>query len=288
MMPRAAVVVLALALNPALLRAQDTVFTVSVQSADVYKGPSNATPVIGHVPRGTVLTVSRNLGSWVRVPWPASPDGAGYLHVTTGRVGPASGAAPAATMPPRASAAPAGPAPLKSTSAREQVAPRPRATVTSISHVFGVGGVAGSMSTFGASARKWRNWSNNRVGLQVGFTRDAMNSDVAPGRVTAVEFEPGVVYALFDRVTDYVWIRPYVGSVVSVRRQTFRAPDLGAEPVSDSGLGFRVFGGSELTFASVPRFSLSADVGYRRFPTPFPGFEADPFGVSIAGHWYVR
>jgi hypothetical protein len=144
------------------------------------------------------------------------------------------------------------------------------------------------MSSFGVTARKWRNWSNNHVGVQVGFTRDAMTSDVAAGRVTAVEVEPGVVYALFDRVTDYVWIRPYVGSVMSVRRQTLRVADLDAEPASDSGVGFRVFGGSEFTFASMPRVSLSADVGYRRFPTPFPGFEADPLSVSVAGHWYLK
>jgi hypothetical protein len=29
-----------------------------------------------------------------------------------------------------------------------------------------------------------------------------MTSDAAAGRVTSMQFEPGVVYALFDRVTD--------------------------------------------------------------------------------------
>ena len=59
-------------------------------------------------------------------------------------------------------------------------------------------------------------------------------------------------------------------------------------PAVENGVGFRVFGGSELTFASIPQFGLSADLGYRRFPTPFPGFETDPLSVSIAGHWYIR
>ena len=60
------------------------------------------------------------------------------------------------------------------------------------------------------------------------------------------------------------------------------------EPTSDNGVGVRVFGGSELTFASVTRFGLSVELGYRRLPIAFPGFEADRLGVSIAGHWYFK
>jgi hypothetical protein len=292
MIRRAAAVVLALTLNPAPVRAQDTVLTVNVPSADVHKGPSTVTPVIGHVSRGTVLPVSRNLGSWVKVAWPDAQDGIGYVHVTMGRVGPAAAGAPATKTPPRAASAPA-PAPPRTTSPpptrtspAKYVRPSSQLKVTPESHIFGVGALAGSTSNFGATARAWR---NNRVGIQLGFVRDAMTSDVAAGRVTSIQFEPGVVYALFDRVSDYVWIRPYVGSVVSFRHQTSRveAP-VAADPVTDNGVGFRVFGGSELTFASAPRFGLSVDLGYRRFPTPFPGFEADPLSATIAGHWYIK
>ena len=63
MLRRAAIIVVALTLNPILLRAQNVVFTVDAPSADVHRGPSMVNPVIGHVPRGTVLPVSRNLGS---------------------------------------------------------------------------------------------------------------------------------------------------------------------------------------------------------------------------------
>ena len=56
------------------------------------------------------------------------------------------------------------------------------------------------MSSFGATARWWR---NKHVGVQVGLTRDAMSSDTATGRVTSMQIEPGVVYALFDRVPGY-------------------------------------------------------------------------------------
>ena len=40
-----AAIVLALTLTPAVLHAQDVVFTVTAASADVHTGPSTATPV---------------------------------------------------------------------------------------------------------------------------------------------------------------------------------------------------------------------------------------------------
>ena len=292
MIRRATALALALILNPALLRAQDTALTVNVPSADVYKGPTTITPVIGHVSNGTVLPISRNLGSWVKISWPEAPDGIGYVHVTMGRIGPSSGSLPAAvgSASPRASSAPAPVTtaiPMRGhTSVGEQVVPRGLLNPMPASHILGVGGLIASTSTYGATARAWH---NNRLGIQFGFTRDATTSSASAGRVTSTQFEPGVVYALFDRVSDYVWIRPYVGSVVSLRRQTLNvAAPVVLAAAENNSVGFRVFGGSELTFAAIPRFGLSVDLGYRRFPTSFPGFEADPFSVSLAGHWYVK
>jgi len=287
MIRRAAAIALALTLNPAHVRAQDTAFTVTVQSADVYKGPSNVTPVIGHVSRGRVLPISRNLGSWVKIAWPEAPDGFGYVRVTMGRIGPYDGG-PVASAAPKISSAPATttPPPPTRPAPPARVAPRVSSTVMPASHLFGVGGMVGTMRTFGATARAW---SSHRVGIQVGFTRDAITSADAASRATATQFEPGVVYSLFDHVSDYVWIRPYVGSVVSFRHQTLGSTAPSDVPsISDNGVGFRFFGGSELTFAGAPRFGLSLDVGYRRFPTLFPGFEADPVSVTIAGHWYIK
>ncbi len=296
MIRTAMAVVLALALNPALARAQDTVLTITAPSADVHKGPSTATPVIGHASNGTVLPVSRNLGSWVRVDWPGAPDSAGYVHVTMGRLRAVKVNAPTTSAPartysaPRSEPAPA-PEPMPATprtrtSAEERVAVSGPQGVTPIRHMLGVGGLVGSMSSFGATARAWR---NDRLGIQVRFTRDAMTSDVAPGRVTSMQVEPGVLYSLFDHVSDYVWIRPYIGSGVSFHHQTLKESAPAAiESPSDNGVGFRIFGGSELSFASVTRFGLSAEVGYRRLPAPFPGFEADRLSVSIAGHWYIK
>jgi uncharacterized protein YraI len=300
MVRRIAAVALALTLNPMLLYAQDAVLTVTVASADVYKGPSTVTPVIGHASRGTALPVTRNLGSWAKVAWIDSPDGIGYVHVTMGRLSSSNGAAPAG-----ASSAPSA-APLASSSASAAMSPAPRTaarehtsspthermaisggpTDAPITHIVGLGGLVASRSSFGATARAWR---TDHLGIQLAIARDALSSDVAAGRVTSVRLEPGIVYGLFDHVSDYVWIRPYVGSVVSFRHDTLRVSAPAAlEPVSDNSIGYRVFSGSELTFAGLPRFGVSAELGYRRFSTPFPAFEADRFTVSIAGHWYIK
>src|SRR5262245_37418258 len=310
---RVAAVVFALALTPMLAHAQDTAFTVNVPSAEVYAGPSNIYPVIGHAKQGAVLTVSRNLGSWVKIAWPDAKDGVGYVSLTSGRLGPANAAAPAAKAQPRASSAPAGgrtpsqaaaprqapapaaaAAPAPTQAAAPRPAPRPApvssgstASATKVarpSHIIGIGGMLGSMSAFGATARAW---PDDRLGIQLALTRDAMTSDVAVGRVTSVQFEPGAIYAPFNRVSDYVWFRPYVGSALTFRHQTLNETSVTPAP-EDNSVGFRIFGGSELTFANVPQLGLSVDVGYRHDQIVFAGFEPSHLTVSIAGHWYIR
>jgi hypothetical protein len=291
MIRRIAAVVLALILNPAFLHAQDNVFTVTVPTANVYKGPSNVTPVIGQVSGGTALSVSRDLGGWVKVAWPAGEDGIGYVRTSIGRIGGsdagAANAANASSRPSSASAAAtAATASAARTSSGQQVAPRGQPKARDISHIFGIGASLAPMSGVGASARAWH---KNHLGIQVVVMRDAMTSDVAAGRVTSMQFEPGVEYAPFDRVSDYVWLRPYIGSAVSFVHQTLTiASPRAIPPVSDTGLGVRFYGGGELTFASMPQFGVSADLGYRHLPAPFAGFKAEPLSVSIAGHWYIK
>lgn len=289
MIRRIAAVVVALILNPAFLHGQDTVFTVTVPTASVYKGPSNVTPVIGRVARGMELSVSRNLGGWVRVAWPGGEDGIGYVQMSMGRIGGSEGAS-ATNALPRSSSAPAAAASTSASAARssagQQIRPRGQARVREISHTFGVGAVLAPMNGIGATARAWH---KNHLGMQIGFIRDAVTSNIADGRVTTIGFEPAVSYAPFDRVGDYVWIRPYVGSGVSFVRQTWSLSSPLATPAtSDSGVGFRTFGGGELTFAGMPQFGLSADIGYRHLPAPFAGFKADPLNLSLAGHWYIK
>jgi hypothetical protein len=100
--------------------------------------------------------------------------------------------------------------------------------------------------------------------------------------VTSFELAPSLLYSLPDRVSDYVWLRPYVGAGANLHRATQ------AGFGSTSELGFQAFGGGEMTFASVPRFALSVDVGYRWSRAPYDGFALDPLRFSVAGHWYVR
>jgi len=255
----------------------------------------------------------RNLGSWIKVPWPDAPDGFAYVYVTMGRLAAPNtdGVSSNATAPRGPSGSAGAPAAAsvgapRSTAQSASSSAAPQATIatpphrashervvirsqqgsTAISHVVGFGGVVGSMSTYGATARTWR---DNRLGIQFAFTRDSITSDAAAGRMTTTQLEPAVVYGLFDSVTDYFWIRPYVGSGVSFRHQTLhQSAPVDAEVGSDNGVGFRVFGGAEMTFAGAPRFALSVDLGYRHYPTPFAGFEADKVGVSLFGHWYVK
>lgn len=289
MIRRAAALVLVLAFNPAWLCAQDTVLTVTAPSADVYKGPTTVAPVIGRATRGTVLPVARNLGSWAKVDWPDAPDGVGYVHLTMGRLAPAKAGAPGASPAARTPAAPAPAttmaAPAPRPMPRDQMAVTDQSTGAPISHTLGVGGRVGSTRSFGATARLWR---NEHLGIQFSFMRDSMTSGAAAGRVTSMQVEPAVVYALFDHVSDYVWFRPYLGSGLSFHHQSIEvsSPDLVLP--SDDGFGFRVFGGSELTFASAQRFGLSVEFGYRQVPAPYPGFEPAKLHASLAGHWYVK
>jgi len=58
--------------------------------------------------------------------------------------------------------------------------------------------------------------------------------------------------------------------------------------VTESVVGFRGFGGAEVTIPNLPRFAVSADVGYHWTEQPFAGFELGGLGFSISGHWYVK
>jgi hypothetical protein len=292
MLRRATAVVFLLVLTPALVRAQETMLKVSVQSADVHKGPSVVTPVIGQAPRGTALTVSQNLGSWVKVPWPAGPDGVGYVHVTTGQFvsadgQPLTGVPPSwsSTSSPAASTFPQMP-PSAPGPAGNQMRPRDQGSVMRPSHVLGLGGLVASPRGFGVTARVW---ANRHIAIPLAYTRDTLTNDLAADRVTSTRLEWGLIYSPVDHLSDYVWFRPYVGSVASYGHQTMHVGGpAGLEVASDNGVGYRIFGGSELTFASVPWVGVSFEVGYRRFPTPFVDFETKPLSVSLAGHWYVK
>jgi hypothetical protein len=142
---------------------------------------------------------------------------------------------------------------------------------------------------FGATARAW---ARERLGLQIAVSRYALTGAVTPGNVTSIHIAPSVLYSLPDRVTSHVWLRPYIGAGANLHRQTLRlATPTGADllaDTSDTRFGLQTFGGGEVTLASVPRFALSAELGYRWSRRPFAGIELGGTEFSLSGHWYIK
>lgn len=289
----AAAVALAFTLSPSWLSAQSTTFTVTTDSANVHKAPSTGSAVVGHAPRGRVLSVERELGSWVKVSWPDAEGGAGYVSVSWGKLGMRTGAADTARAADSSSPRPApqaAPAPAPVSPAEPSRAVEPRAALRPVyappaSHVFGLGARMGSSPTgFGAAARAW---SRGRLGMQVDASRYAMTS-VNSTQLTSLEIAPSVVFGLRDSVGDYLWVRPYVGSGVMIRRESLNSGVPGTASTTSNGLGWQAFGGGEVTFAGAPQLAVSADVGYRRLNAPIEGFDSGGVGLSLSAHWYVK
>jgi hypothetical protein len=195
----------------------------------------------------------------------------------------------AAARSPQPTSEPALPssAAVRGPAATPQRVPTPVVYLQAPGHLVGFGGrVGGSNVGFGASARAW---SRNRFGVQFDLSRVAMAGLAPTERVTSMQFEPGVLYTLADHVADYIWVRPYAGSGMTIGRRSLSSTTPGAVPVaSQSNVGVQAFGGTELTFASVPRFALSVDVAYRWGTTDFAGIDLGRVGLSVAGRWYVK
>jgi hypothetical protein len=240
--------------------------------------------VIGKATRGTVLEVTRDLGDWLKITWTSVPDSIGYVHVTSGArsrpmaVDPRPATAPGYdNRPARASLTPVS---LPYDGAADTSDARGSLYVTPRTHIVGLGGrMAGTTFGYGGT---FRGWTRNRLGIQVEVSRYSLTSQDAFGTVTSLEFAPSVLYSLPDRVADYVWFRPYVGGGANLLRAT--QTGFG----STNKAGFQAFGGGEATFASLPSFAISADVGYRSTPAPYEGFDLNGARVSVAAHWYWK
>jgi hypothetical protein len=264
---------------------------VSVQIAAVRKAPSTGSPVIGEAPRGTVLAVTRDIGAWVKVAWPDAQDGIGYVHQSMGSLSRRATLderlAPALAVPPEPAAATTDAA--AQTTGVVETSPSTRTMyVAPPTHFVGLGGrmSGSSLGGFGVTSRIW---SRKRFGVQVEASRSTATSTTAPGRVTSLQFAPSLIYSLPDHVSDNVWLRPYAGAGSVLYRSTWKSgtPDI-ADSLPDNSFAFRTFGGAELTFPSVARFAVSADVGYSWAQKTFDGFELGGLGFSISGHWYVK
>jgi hypothetical protein len=297
MVRHAAAVAVAVCLVPAWLSAQSTTFTVTTPSADVHKAPSTGSVVVGHAPRGTVLNVTRELGSWVKVWWPDTQDSAGYVNVSWGSIAhnvpeskrPAeirSGPARTPAPPPSAPGAMSADSPRAVEQRPVEPARMREVYVTPATHGLGLGGLmGGSPLGFGATVRAWR---PDRLGVQLDVSRYAVSGNGIPERVTSIQIEPSLLYSLPDRVTDSVWLRPYIGSGATLRHHSVSTGTPGADSLSGNGFGLQGFGGTELTFAGAPQFAVSANLSYHWFKTPVDGFDLGGLGVSVLGHWYVK
>src|SRR5687768_3162619 len=151
----AGAVAMMLVMSSSPLYAQETVFIVTMTSADVHKAPSTGSAVIGRAPRGKAFPVTRNLGSWASVSWPDAETGVAYLHVAWGRVSsatdPAALRASGSGLPdagaasrserttPALSTTAVSAAPVRA--AQEPIAGvRPRPALSLPSHLVGIGG----------------------------------------------------------------------------------------------------------------------------------------------------
>jgi hypothetical protein len=288
MIRRASAVAIALVLNVTPLFGQSAgapvaELTVKASTADVHKYPSVASPVIGTARSGMVLGITRNLGSWVEVPWPNTEGGVAFLHVNTGTITRrATSAAPneaqaaiAQVRDVEAACMAAGDSGARVRPAASGAPASDRPTYVSLPpRRLGLGASMNSSTMrFGLTARTW--W-NNRLGVQFYASRPQIES--ADGQsIPAMQVAPSVVYSLPDAVTNAMWLRPYVGAGPRV----YHAHD-------QTGLGYEAFGGAEATLAAMPQFSLSADVGYRWSRPSIDGFEPRQVAFSLSGHWYVK
>jgi hypothetical protein len=107
-------------------------------------------------------------------------------------------------------------------------------------------------------------------------------------RASVTDIAPALLFALNDRVTDSVWVRPYLGVAARLAHSSRTDLIFTDQTESANTMGARVFVGGEFSLASVPQLSLSADVGYYHMPEPFVGFDPAGMGVAISAHWYVK
>jgi hypothetical protein len=169
----------------------------------------------------------------------------------------------------------------------EQVTPMPTQYVTPPSHFIGLGGSMTGASPVGFGAAV-RTWSRGQPSFQLTMSHSSQTSVEAPGQLSSLKIAPSLLYSLRDRLTDTVWVRPYLAGGVTFVRDSLREVTPGAIAETKNGFGWQGFGGAEFTFPSVPKFTLSADLGYYWRPESFPGFDAGRVGVTVTGHWYVK
>jgi opacity protein-like surface antigen len=137
---------------------------------------------------------------------------------------------------------------------------------------------------FGVSGRAT---IHDRFGVQLQASRYSPSTVVGQPHLTSFQLAPSFLYALPDKLTDYIWMRPYVGAGMIAYRSTVSVGAPATESVKDSRWGRQLFGGVELAIASLPRFGLSVDYGYR-WSDALNEFDFGGPALSMSGHWYVK
>jgi hypothetical protein len=289
MIRHAAAVIIAVGLSQTLVHAQSAVFTVGAQPAEVYMSPSTGSPVVGTARVGAVLEVKRELGSWVAVPWSEARDGEAFVHRSRGsltrRAIPSDSPAASVSTAPIVERQAASDVSRVDQNIGQQRSPLPPVYVTP-PHVIGLGLRMGGVwpGGFGASGRMW----SRDLGFQLSISRQTLTNPLGAERLTSVRIDPSVLYHVPDQVGDYVWVRPYVGSGVSLYRHTLHSGTSILPLPSDDGVAVQGFGGAEMTFAGAPAVAVSVDLGYRWTKTSVPGFDLTGPTLSLSGHWYVK
>ena len=132
-----------------------------------------------------------------------------------------------------------------------------------------------------------RAWSSGLPGLQFDVTRLTVSSPITTDQMTTTQFGTTLLLKPADKLSDYLWLRPYGGIGVGLYRSTLTAPTVGFT-TSDSQMAVHFFGGAELTFASMPSLGLSVDYGVRSFDSRFLGFDVSGSSLGLSGHWYIK
>jgi hypothetical protein len=275
----------------------DTQLTVKATPAEVHKSPTVASTVVGKAQVGTVLDVKRNLGSWIEVPWPGAEGGVAFVHVSAGTIARRTTPAPVRVA---AAVEPVSPSSSMSDSpaaladriiANSQRNAIPSGYVQLPRHIVGMGARMNALTPgfgagFGATMRTW--WSN-RLGLQVEVLHSRLGNLQGPGHVTSLQFAPSLTYGLPDAINSSFWLRPYVGGGGSLIRTSVNRPLSELEvSASENGMGIQTFGGGEMTFASMPQFAISAELGYRWSEVSTIGFPQKKVDMSVSAHWYFK
>ena len=151
-------------------------------------------------------------------------------------------------------------------------------------HSLGFGARMDPFRAIGATGRFWTGYG---FGVQLDLSRSSVSSSLSPGHMTTFYVSPSVMYPLPGVVRSTFWVRPYLGSGIDVARSTLKNVTPGMS-MNETSVGFKAFGGGELTFASAPQVTLSVDLGYHRLDSPFTGFDVSGVRASVAGHWYMK